>query len=91
MIRWDSGFRYRVSPKKKPQTFSPRRLTGYDGTDFIENLYKIKFMKIALTTGSSKGIGRAIAIRLAKDGYYSFVTYNTDEKGADQKLLMSLI
>jgi len=43
-------------------------------------------MKIALTTGSSKGIGRAIAIRLAKDGYYSIVTYNTDKKGADQTL-----
>jgi len=25
-------------------------------------------MKIVLTTGSSKGIGRTIAIRLAKDG-----------------------
>lgn len=37
--------------------------------------------KVAIVTGSSKGIGRAIAIRLAKDGYFVYVTYNTDEAG----------
>lgn len=40
--------------------------------------------KIALVTGSSKGIGRTIAIRLAKEGYITFVTYNTDKQGAEK-------
>jgi glucose 1-dehydrogenase len=37
--------------------------------------------KVAVVTGSSKGIGQAVAIRLAKDGYFVYVTYNTDEAG----------
>lgn len=37
--------------------------------------------KVAIVTGSSKGIGKAIAIRLAKDDYFVYVTYHTDEKG----------
>jgi len=36
---------------------------------------------VAVVTGSSKGIGKAIAIRLAKEGYFVYVTYHTDEVG----------
>lgn len=39
--------------------------------------------KIALVTGSSKGIGRAIATRLAKEGYVVYITYRTDKSGGE--------
>jgi glucose 1-dehydrogenase len=40
----------------------------------------------ALVTGSSKGIGRGIAIRLAQEGADVAVNYNSDPRGADEVL-----
>ena len=39
--------------------------------------------KIALVTGASKGIGKAIALRLAQDGVEVIVNYATDKAGAE--------
>jgi 3-oxoacyl-[acyl-carrier protein] reductase len=44
-------------------------------------------MKIALVTGGSRGIGRAICIRLAGMGYYVLVNYKSNVQEAETTLL----
>nr|MBP3258534.1 glucose 1-dehydrogenase [Bacilli bacterium] len=43
-------------------------------------------MKVVLVTGASKGIGKAIAIKFAKEGYNVVINYNTDLDGASKTL-----
>jgi glucose 1-dehydrogenase len=42
--------------------------------------------KKALVTGSSKGIGRGIAVRLAREGADVVINYNSDPQGAEDAL-----
>ncbi|NSB24608.1 3-oxoacyl-[acyl-carrier protein] reductase [Clostridium saccharoperbutylacetonicum] len=42
--------------------------------------------KVALITGASRGIGRAIAIEFAKAGASVLINYSSDDKGAEETL-----
>jgi len=44
--------------------------------------------EVAIVTGASKGIGRAICVELAKYGCYVVVNYKSDEYGASETLEM---
>ena len=43
-------------------------------------------MKYALVTGGSRGIGRAVCIKLADMGYHVLINYLTNEEEARQTL-----
>jgi NAD(P)-dependent dehydrogenase (short-subunit alcohol dehydrogenase family) len=44
--------------------------------------------QIAVITGGSRGIGRAIAIERAEHGYYAVLTYRADDEAAAEALGM---
>jgi 3-oxoacyl-[acyl-carrier protein] reductase len=45
-------------------------------------------MRIALVTGGSRGIGRAISVKLAEDGYFVLVNYRSEKTEARKTLKM---
>ena len=40
--------------------------------------------RVALVTGGGRGIGRAISLELAGDGYYTIVNYRSDQHAAEE-------
>ncbi|MFH2064260.1 MAG: 3-oxoacyl-ACP reductase FabG [Pseudomonadota bacterium] len=44
--------------------------------------------RIAIVTGGSRGIGRAIALELARNGYHVIVNYRSDTAGAEETVGM---
>lgn len=44
--------------------------------------------QVAIITGAAKGIGKAIAVELARAGYYIVINYLSDQSGAEQTLAM---
>ncbi len=44
--------------------------------------------KVAIITGGAKGIGRAIAVELARAGYYTVINYLSDLAAAEQTLAL---
>lgn len=45
-------------------------------------------MKVALVTGGSRGIGRACSVKLAEQGYYVLINYQSNETEAQNTLQM---
>ena len=43
-------------------------------------------MKYALITGASRGLGKAIALRLAKDGFAVLINYQSNHEAAEDTL-----
>ena len=43
-------------------------------------------MKYALITGASRGLGKAVAIRLAKDGLAVIINYQSNKEAAEDTL-----
>ncbi len=43
-------------------------------------------MKFALVTGGSRGIGRAVSVKLAEMGYHILINYNSSPEEAEMTL-----
>lgn len=54
----------------------------------MSNVITENEQKIAIITGGSKGIGRAVCVKLGRQNCYTVINYMADKKGAQQTLAM---
>ncbi|MEV5613905.1 SDR family oxidoreductase [Streptomyces sp. NPDC052225] len=77
LARMISGLDVTEQPRQEPHFVPPH--THQPGRSTVDRLTD----KTALVTGSSRGIGRATAIRLAREGALVAVHYTANEQAAD--------
>ena len=54
--------------------------------EYSKELKRNKTMKYALVTGGSRGIGRAVCVKLARMGYHIIINYATNTAEAENTL-----
>jgi 3-oxoacyl-[acyl-carrier protein] reductase len=71
-----------------PFSFQPMYLYSFYTSLFMETppMNDNRTEKVAIVTGASKGIERAVSQELAGSGYHVIINYRSDEKGAAETL-----
>ena len=86
----ESAFRPGKPEGKQPA--APQGAAPYSGfagaKRLIESKFEIQDMKHALVTGGSRGIGRAVSLRLAKEGYCVSINYLSNKAAAEETLAL---